>query len=175
MCHWQASESEYEKLLIKTLPISNSLDEKVVEVLMFPTHSTLQDTYTLVLHLALTLGLKVFGWHALSLRRACSSALCHALRKASERATPKLKRAEALVWFCGLLLSASNSMAEYPLDERPYTAKGYAWENNTLGMDERVPAPWAPLRYEGDQRRVLGATIYLWQWRYANSDFEPKT
>ena len=96
------------------------------------------------------------GWHALSLRRACSSALCHALRRASERAIPKLNCAEALVWFCGLMLSASIASAEYPPDERPYIAKGYAWENNTLGMDERVPAPWTPLRYEGDSVECWG-------------------
>ena len=50
----------------------------------------------LVLQHNLILGLIVVGWHALSLRRACSSALCHALRKASERATPKLDCVEKL-------------------------------------------------------------------------------
>ncbi len=56
---------------------------------------------------------------------------------------------------CSLFLPA-ELLAEYPQDERPYAARGYAWENNTLGMGEHVPPPWTPLRYEGDNIECWG-------------------
>ena len=63
----------------------------------------------------------------------------------------------ASVWFVGCgLLAPIAALAEYPQDERPYAACGYAWENNTLGMDERVPMPWTPLRYDGDSVECWG-------------------
>ncbi|MDX1929185.1 MAG: DUF6067 family protein [Pirellulaceae bacterium] len=65
-------------------------------------------------------------------------------------------------WVClhSVLLASSFVVAEYPQDERPYPAKGYAWENNTLGMEERVPVPWVPLTYQGDN-------VECWGRRYA--------
>ena len=61
---------------------------------------------------------------------------------------------------CVSALSAQSARAEYPQDERPYPAHGHAWENNTLGMEERVPTPWTPLYYDGDN-------VECWGRRYA--------
>ena len=66
----------------------------------------LLQVFAVVLRPSLILGLMVFGWHALSLRRACLSALCHALRKASERATLKLNCAEVLAMMVSMLGTA---------------------------------------------------------------------
>lgn len=60
------------------------------------------------------------------------------------------------IWLLGILLAPITTLAEYPQDERPYEPRGYVWENNTLGMDERVPAPWTPLRYDGDSVECWG-------------------
>ena len=60
---------------------------------------------------------------------------------------------------CGML-APHCVLAEYPQDERAYPARGYAWENNTLGMEDRVPLPWTPLRSDGD-------TVECWGRRYA--------
>ncbi len=61
------------------------------------------------------------------------------------------------MWFIScMLLAPVVALAEYPQDERPYPAKGYAWENNQLGMDERVPKPWTPLHYDGENVECWG-------------------
>ncbi len=60
---------------------------------------------SLVLSLDLILGSIVLGWHAL---RLCEGRVLsdtqHALRKASERATPKLNCAEALGYLLGTMV-----------------------------------------------------------------------
>ena len=55
-----------------------------------------------------------------------------------------------------LLISSTILQAEYPQVELPYPAHGYAWENNSLGMDETVPAPWKALRFDADAVECWG-------------------
>lgn len=38
----------------------------------------------------------------------------------------------------------------------PYQGFGYEWENNTLGMDRRVPPPWKPVSVKGQTLEVWG-------------------
>lgn len=63
----------------------------------------------------------------------------------------------ALLEFTALLLLTINSAyAEYPQVEDEYPSHGYAWENNTLGMEERVPLPWTPLRCDDNNIECWG-------------------
>lgn len=63
----------------------------------------------------------------------------------------KLSLAAAL-----LLIPPTVLHAEYPQVEQPYPANGYEWENNTLGMDQVVPAPWTALRFDGEAVECWG-------------------
>jgi hypothetical protein len=38
----------------------------------------------------------------------------------------------------------------------PYQGFGYEWENNTLGLDRRVPPPWQPISIKGKTLEVWG-------------------
>lgn len=51
-------------------------------------------------------------------------------------------------------------MAGAAADDR-YPAFGYPWENNTLGMERVVPAPWTPVRCEQNRASVWGRTYEL--------------
>ncbi|WP_414661637.1 glycoside hydrolase domain-containing protein [Horticoccus sp. 23ND18S-11] len=41
----------------------------------------------------------------------------------------------------------------------PYPAFGYPWENNSLGLERVVPAPWTPIRRERERLAVWGRTF----------------
>jgi hypothetical protein len=74
-----------------------------------------------------------------------------------QRSTSIIASIRRSVWLASfILLAPIAAMAEYPQDERPYAAHGYAWENNALGMEERVPMPWTPLGYEGENVECWG-------------------
>ena len=44
------------------------------------------------------------------------------------------------------------------------------WLGNTIGISEKVPAPWTPLKAGGSQRRLLGATIHVRRGRFSQPD-----
>lgn len=40
--------------------------------------------------------------------------------------------------------------------EKPYRGYGFEWENNMLGVDQKVPAPWTPVKLDGQNVLVWG-------------------
>lgn len=43
----------------------------------------------------------------------------------------------------------------------PYKGFGFPWENNTLGIDRKVPAPWTPVQRKDNVLSVWGRTVRL--------------
>lgn len=86
-----------------------------------------------------------------------SQPLAEAIRQAIRR-TP-------LGWLASVLaLAGAPAGAGEPgspgAPDGPYRAFGYPWENNSLGMERIVPAPWTPVSREAGALRVWGRTFH---------------
>src|SRR4051812_39675208 len=71
-------------------------------------------------------------------------------------ARTSLTRTAIIVCAALALAGVSSLRAEYPQDEKAYPGHGYSWENNSLGMEEVVPAPWTPLRHDREAVECWG-------------------
>lgn len=70
-------------------------------------------------------------------------------------------------WLCLVLAcsmaGAADAPSKFPTPagspgsaQGPYRGFGFEWENNNLGMDHSVPAPWSPVRVEQQTIEVWG-------------------